>query len=137
MASYKISDIEGVGSKYAVKLQKAGIRSVNALLKSCGTKQGRKEFSKNTGIDESTILKWVNMADLYRVKGVGSEYSELLEKSGVDTVKELATRNADNLYEKMAEVNSSGRGLVRQLPGKKSVKNWVTSAKKLDPKVAY
>jgi predicted flap endonuclease-1-like 5' DNA nuclease len=137
MASYKISDIEGIGSKYSVKLQKAGIRSVNALLKSCGTKQGRREFSKSTGIDESTILKWVNMADLYRVKGVGSEYSELLEKSGVDTVKELATRNAENLYEKMVEVNSSGRGLVRQLPGKKTVQNWVANAKKLDPKVTY
>ena len=77
------------------------------------------------------------MADLYRVRGVGSEYSELLEKAGVDTVKELATRNPDNLHEKMVEVNSSGRPLVRQLPGLKSVKSWVASAKKLPPKVTY
>ncbi len=83
------------------------------------------------------ILKWVNMADLYRVKGIGSEYSELLEKAGVDTVKELATRRPDNLYAKMVEVNSTERPLVRQLPGQKTVQNWVTSAKKLSPKVTY
>jgi len=137
MASYKISNIEGVGTKFADKLRRAGVRSVNALLENGGTRQGRKKLSETTGIDESTILKWVNMADLYRVKGVGSEYSELLEKAGVDTVKELAKRDADNLYKKMVEVNSTGRGLVRQLPGKKSVKNWVSHAKKLNPKVTY
>ena len=137
MASYKISDIEGIGPAFAKKLRTAGVRSVNALLENGATRQGRKKLSDLTGIDESTILKWVNMADLYRVKGVGSEYSELLEKAGVDTVKELATRNAQNLYEKMVEVNSSGRGLVRQLPGQKSVSTWVSNAKKLKPKVTY
>jgi predicted flap endonuclease-1-like 5' DNA nuclease len=137
MANYKISDIEGIGSKFANKLRSAGVRSVNALLESGGTRQSRKKLSEMTGVDESMILKWVNMADLYRVKGVGSEYSELLEKAGVDTIKELATRNADNLYQKMVEVNSSGRGLVRQLPGKKAVKNWVSHAKRLKPKITY
>jgi predicted flap endonuclease-1-like 5' DNA nuclease len=85
MASYKISDIEGIGPAFAKKLRAAGVRSVNALLEGGATRQDRKKLSDMTGIDESTILKWVNMADLYRVKGVGSEYSELLEKTGVDT----------------------------------------------------
>lgn len=137
MANYKISDVEGIGAKFATKLSKAGVRSVNALLKEGASKKGRKSLASMTDIDESMILKWVNMADLYRVKGIGSEYSELLEKAGVDTVKELATRRPDNLHAKMVEVNSSGRPLVRQLPGLKSVENWVANAKKLDPKVTH
>ena len=137
MANYKISDVEGIGPKFAQKLQKAGVRSVNALLENGASKKHRKELAGKTGIDESMILKWVNMADLYRVKGIGSEYSELLEKAGVDTVKELATRRPDNLHTKMVEVNSSGRPLVRQLPGQKAVQNWVTHAKKLGAKVTY
>ena len=137
MANYKLSDIEGIGPVYADKLKKLGVRSVDALLKSGATRQGRKELAKNSGVDESLILKWVNMADLYRVRGIGSEYSELLEKSGVDTVKELATRVPENLHKRMVEVNSSGRPLVRQLPGLRSVKTWVANAKKLDPKVKY
>jgi predicted flap endonuclease-1-like 5' DNA nuclease len=137
MANYKISDVEGIGPKFAQKLQKAGVRSVNALLASGASRKDRKALADKTGIDESMILKWVNMADLYRVKGIGSEYSELLEKAGVDTVKELATRRPDNLHAKMVEVNSSGRPLVRQLPGQKSVQNWVSSAKKLKAKVTY
>ena len=137
MANYKISDVEGIGPKFAVKLKAAGVRSVSALLENGGSKKGRQVLADKTGIEESTILKWVNMADLYRVKGIGSEYSELLEKSGVDTVKELATRRADNLHAKMVEVNSSGRPLVRQLPGQRSVENWINNAKKLDRKVNY
>jgi len=137
MANYKISDVEGIGSKFAAKLSKAGVRSVNGLLKEGATRKGRKSLASMTDIEESMILKWVNMADLYRVKGIGSEYSELLEKAGVDTVKELSKRRPDNLHAKMVEVNSSGRPLVRQLPGQKSVENWVASAKKLDPKVTY
>jgi len=137
MAKYKLSDIEGIGTVYAEKLKKLGVRSVDSLLKSGATRQSRQELSKGSGVDESLILKWVNMADLYRVRGVGSEYSELLEKAGVDTVKELATRVPENLHKKMVEVNSFGRPLVRQLPSLKSVKSWVANAKKLEPKVKY
>ena len=137
MANYKISDIEGIGPAYQEKLRVANVRSVNALLKKGGTRQGRKELVQTTGIDDDLILKWVNMADLYRVKGVGSEYSELLEKAGVDTVKELRNRNPENLHAKMVEVNSEGRPLVRQLPGLKMVQTWVNEAKKLDPMVTY
>ncbi len=137
MANYTISDIEGIGPSYAKKLQKCGIKTTNALLKDGCTKKGRKKIAEESGIDESLILKWVNMADLYRVKGIGSEYSELLEKAGVDTVKELRNRNAENLTAKMAEVNGQGRGLVRQLPGLKRVTSWIAEAKKLEPMVTH
>jgi predicted flap endonuclease-1-like 5' DNA nuclease len=137
MANYKISDIEGIGPAYEEKLKVAKVRSVNSLLKKGCTRQGRKALADTTGIDESMILKWVNMADLYRVKGVGSEYSELLEKAGVDTVKELRNRNAQNLHAKMEEVNSQGRGLVRQLPALKMVEKWVEEAQRLEPMVTY
>lgn len=137
MANYTISDIEGIGPKSAEILIKANVRSVNALLKTGCTKAGRKALAAETGIEESTILKWVNMADLYRVNGIGSEYSELLKKSGVDTVKELRNRNAENLYTKMKEVNSAGRALVRQLPGISTINKWIAIAKKLDSMVTY
>ena len=137
MANYKISDIEGIGPAYAEKLQNAGVKSVMALLKQGCTAPGRRDLAARSDLKESVILKWVNMADLYRVKGVGSEYAELLEKSGVDTVKELRTRNAENLFAKMKEVNSGGRKLVRLLPGLGQVQKWVTEAKSLEPMVTY
>ena len=138
MASIKISDMEGIGPANAKKLAKAGIRSVVALLKKGATKKGREEIAKVTGFDTKTILSWVNMADLYRVKGIGSEYSELLHKAGVDTVKELRNRNAENLVKKMAEVNSAGKkSLVRALPTVKRVQSWIEHAKKLDPVVTH
>ena len=132
----KISDIEGIGAKNAAKLQKAGVRSVAGLLKTCCDKKGRKTIAEQSGIDASQLLKWANMADLYRIKGVGSEYSELLEASGVDTIKELRNRNADNLHAKMVEVNTKKK-LVRQLPSNKQVSDFVAQAKKLDPMISY
>lgn len=137
MPNYTISDIEGIGPKFAEKLKECGVRSVNALLKRGHDRKGRKELAEASGIDAGQILKWVNMADLYRVKGIGSEYSELLEKAGVDTVKELRNRNPENLYNKMKEVNNSGRPLVRQLPGLKQVEGWVAAAKTMEPMVTY
>jgi len=137
MAGIKIIDIEGIGPVFAEKLKGAGVRSVNSLLDAAATRKGRKQLAEKSGIDETLILKWVNMADLYRIKGVGSEYSELLEKAGVDTIKELAKRKPDHLFAKIAEVNSQGKALVRQLPGKKVVENWVEQAKKIGPKVTY
>ena len=137
MASYKVEDIEGIGPVYAQKLQEAGVRTVKGLLKAGCTRSGRKTIAVATGIDGALILKWVNMADLYRVKGIGSEYSELLEKAGIDTVKELRNRNADNLHAKLAQANSAGRRLVRQLPALGQVRDWVDQAKKMEPKVSY
>ncbi len=137
MATYKISEIEGIGPAYAEKLKKAGIRTVNTLLKKGATRKGREEIAKATGLDSSLILKWVNMADLFRIKGIAGEYAELLEKAGVDTVKELRNRNAENLHAKLAEVNAEGRRLVRLLPSLSRVKSWVEQAKKLEPVVTY
>jgi predicted flap endonuclease-1-like 5' DNA nuclease len=132
----KLSDIEGIGPVYAKKLNKAGIRSVEALLKSGATDKGRKVLSSTTGITHTLILEWVNRADLYRIKGVGSQYSDLLEKSGVDTVVELSKRVADNLYSKMVEVNKA-KNLVNGMPGVKQVKKWIDQAKKLPRIVTY
>ena len=131
-----IERIEGIGPANANKLAKAGIKSVNALLKKGATPKGRQEIAAASGIAKETILKWVNMADLFRVKGIGTQYSELLEAAGVDTVKELATRNAANLYSAMVRTNETKR-LVRQVPSPSMVENWVTAAKKLPRAVEY
>ena len=132
----KIIDIEGIGPAYAVKLTKAGIRSVEALLKRGVSDKGRKEIAATTGINHTMILEWVNRADLYRIKGVSSQYSDLLEKAGVDTVVELSKRLANNLYSKMVEVNKA-KNLVNKMPGLKQVKKWIDQAKKLPRVVTY
>jgi predicted flap endonuclease-1-like 5' DNA nuclease len=137
MPNYNITEIEGIGEVYAAKLQQAGIKTVNDVLEKGKTVGGRKALAAETGIDAKLILKWVNMADLFRVKGIGKEYSELLEKAGVDTVKELRNRNPENLLAKMEEINASGRQLVRSLPALKTVTSWVETAKTLDPVVTY
>lgn len=134
--SYSISDIEGIGPVLAEKLQGAGIKTTAALLDRASSPKGRKEVAAETGIDEKKVLKFANMADLMRIKGVGEEYSELLEAAGVDTVKELRNRRADNLTAKMAEVNATKK-LVRSLPSEKVVQGWVDHAKDLPPVMTY
>jgi predicted flap endonuclease-1-like 5' DNA nuclease len=131
-----IDAIEGIGHKYATKLRKARIRTTDALLKRGADRAGRKQLVAETGFTTHQILEWVNRADLFRVKGIGEEYSDLLEASGVDTVKELRTRNVANLTAKMVEVNSKKR-LVRRLPTESMVARWVAEAKKLNPVVKY
>ncbi len=132
----KISDIEGIGPAYAENLGKAGIRTVEELLDEGCTKDGRSKIAEASGCSEGQILGWVNMADLFRIKGVGSEYAELLECAGVDTVPELAQRNATNLTAKMEEVNAE-KNLVRALPPEKSVAGWIEQAKSLPRKVTH
>lgn len=132
----KIIDIEGIGPAYAAKLAKAGLRSVEALLKNGASPKGRKEIALASGIDQTLILGWVNRADLYRIKGVGKQYSDLLEKSGVDTVVELSKRVAGNLFAKMVEVNKA-KNLVNGMPGVKQVEGWIVQAKKLPRVVTY
>ncbi len=128
--------VEGIGEVYAQKLSDAGVKTTNALLKQGATPKGRKEIAENSGISETLILEWVNHVDLFRIKGVFEEYADLLEEAGVDTVKELAQRNPANLYKKLVEVNEQKK-LVRQLPGKSQVENWVAQAKQLDRAVFY
>jgi predicted flap endonuclease-1-like 5' DNA nuclease len=131
-----IHTIEGIGPTYATKLRKAGIRTTEALLKRGATRTGRKGVAGATGLTEHQILEWVNRADLMRVKGIGEEYSDLLEASGVDTVKELKTRKAANLHAKMVEINEKKR-LVRRLPTEGMVAGWIASAAKLPAAVKY
>lgn len=128
--------IEGVGASHESKLKKAGVGSPARLLAVCGTKKGRQDIAKKTGLSEKLILTWTNHADLMRIKGVGGEYAELLEAAGVDSVPELAQRNAENLHAKMAEV-SAKKKLVRQLAPVKSVADWVKQAKKLPKAVTH
>ena len=132
----KVVDVEGIGTKYAGKLIKAGISTTDALLKAGATPKGRKEISEKTGIGDALILEWVNHVDLYRIKGVGSEYSDLLEEAGVDTIPELAQRNASNLTQKMAAVNQEKK-LVRKLPVESQVADWIEQAKKLPRVITY
>jgi predicted flap endonuclease-1-like 5' DNA nuclease len=131
-----IKDIEGIGPVYAKKLTEAGIKTTDDLLKLGATANMREALGKKTGIEHKLILEWVNLADLYRIKGVGSEYSDLLEEAGVDTIVELAKRVPENLYAKMVEVNEAKK-LVRRPPPLTSVKNWVEQAKKLKRVVEY
>jgi len=132
----KVIDIEGVGPVYAKKLSEVGIKTTDDLLKAGATAKDREELARKAGIDSKHILDWVNRSDLYRIKGVGQEYSDLLENVGVDTVVELANRVPENLLAKMLEVNKAKK-LVRRPPPISSVKNWVEQAKKLKRVVEY
>lgn len=134
--SYPVLKIEGIGPKYAKKLNAVGVRSTGRLLERAKDPKGRGQLAADSGIDETLILKWANMSDLMRVKGIGEEYSELLEVAGVDTIKELRNRRPDNLHAKMAEVNAA-RKLVRVLPSLNKVKSWVDQAKALPPALKY
>jgi predicted flap endonuclease-1-like 5' DNA nuclease len=131
-----IIDVEGIGPKYAEKLKAVGIRTTDKLLKVGATPKGRKELEEKSGIGHELILKWVNNADLYRIKGVGSEYAELLEAAGVDTVVELAKRVPQHVVDAMAEANKK-RKMVRRLPVLKEVTKWVDQAKKLPRVISY
>lgn len=131
-----IKDIEGIGSANAAKLNKAGVRSTNELLKMGGTKKGRQELANTTGFTTKTILEWVNRADLFRVKDIGSQYSDLLEAAGVDTVMELANRKPEVLLELMTKANLK-KNIVNQMPRLGNVKAWVKNAKSLKRAVEY
>ncbi len=132
----KIIDIEGIGPVYAEKLASAGVETTEGLLREAGTSKGREELAAKIGVDTARVLEWVNRADLMRVRGVGSEYSDLLEAAGVDSPLELARRNAANLHAAMAEINAAKK-LVRQLPSEATVAGWVEHAKTLDRAVSH
>lgn len=134
--SYKIIDIEGIGEKYAQSLEKAGVKTPEALLETGATPAGRKKLAEETGISPTLILKWVNHADLFRIKGVGPQFAELLEAAGVDTVKELKHRVPANLTKKMLETNEA-KNLANRVPSEKEVTEWIAEAKTLEPKVSY
>lgn len=134
--TYKIIDIEGVGDAYAVKLNEAGIKTVDDLLERCITPKGRKELAEATGISSKLILKWANHADLFRINGIGPQFAELLEAAGVDTVKELRHRKAENLVDKMEEINT-GKHLTRRVPSVAEVQKMIDEAATLPPTITY
>lgn len=134
--TYKIIDIEGIGEVYAPKLINAGIVKVEDLLKKCASPKGRAELAAATGISEKLILTWTNHADLFRIKGVGPQFSELLEAAGVDTVKEFRHRVAENLVKKLEETNAA-RHLVRRVPSVKQLTKMIEAAKELEPVMTY
>ena len=131
-----VIEIEGIGEVYAEKLHQAGIATTQALLEQGATPHGRDEIAAKTGLSGRLILKWVNRADLFRVKGIGVQYSDLLAAAGVETVIELAQRRADHLHQKMVETNEAKK-LVRVVPGPEQVAEWVKQAQKLPRVVSY
>ena len=136
MSTYPIEEIEGIGPVYAEKLTAAGIKTTAQLLDAAKAPKGRKDLAATTGIDESRILKWTNHADLMRIKGIGKQFAELLEAAGVDTVKELKMRRADNLHAKLVEVNTA-KGLSGQVPGESQLAGMIEEAKTLPPMMSY
>jgi predicted flap endonuclease-1-like 5' DNA nuclease len=131
-----IAVVEGIGAAYAEKLRAIGISTCETLLTRGATPQGRKEIADQSGISETLVLEWVNHVDLFRIKGVQQEYADLLEEAGVDSVPELAQRNAANLHEKLTAVNAA-KNLVRQLPTLARVSDWIEQAKKLPRVVTH
>lgn len=134
--AYKVIDIEGVGAAYAEKLAASGIVTTEQLLEKCAAPAGRKALAEETGISEKVVLRWANHADLFRVKGVGPQFAELLEAAGVDTVKELAHRNAENLAAKIVEVNAE-KNLVNRVPVASEIQKMVDCAKELPGVLTY
>jgi predicted flap endonuclease-1-like 5' DNA nuclease len=128
--------VEGIGEIYAQKLREAGIATTQALLEQGASPQGRTKIAEKTGISGTLILEWVNHVDLFRINGVGEEYSDLLEEAGVDTVPELAQRNPENLHQKLVDVNQAKK-LVRRLPTQAQVSDWIEQAKRLPRVVTY
>jgi predicted flap endonuclease-1-like 5' DNA nuclease len=138
MAKFKreLQYVEGIGPAYAGKLEQASLTTCLDLLRAGATRKGREAIVAQTGLSSALVLKWVNHVDLYRIKGVGSEYADLLEAAGVDTVVELAQRNPGNLYARMVEVNQE-KALVRQMPTTGQVADWIGQAKGLPRVVSY
>ncbi len=136
MANKKIEDVEGIGPVIGEKLRAAGIKDTDDLLARTKTPAQRKALAKDSGLTYKQVLKFANMVDLYRINGVGSEYAELLEAAGVDTVPELARRRADNLARAMIEINTA-RKLVRRTPTEADVARWIAQAKGLPRVLEY
>jgi len=134
--AYKIEEGEGIGPEYGQKLRDVDIQTTEDLLRRCGDKKGRDGVSTETGISEKHLLEWVNLSDLMRINGVAEEFADLLEEAGVDTVKELRNRNAENLAEAMAEVNEK-KNLTNRVPSAETVQKWIDEAGKMDPMVSH
>lgn len=134
--SYPITDIDGIDVDIAARLRCVGIRTSERLLEAARDAKGRKAMAAATGLDEKLLLRFANMADRLRIKGLGKDYAELLRAAGVETVRELKHRNAARLARAMADANAE-RKLVRFLPSEKAVARWIEQAKTLPLKITY
>jgi predicted flap endonuclease-1-like 5' DNA nuclease len=133
----KIDEVEGIGATQAGKLVEAGVTTTDDLLTAGAKPAGRRSLEYATGISSKLILEWVNHVDLMRIKGVGSEYSDLLEAAGVDSPAELAQRNAASLATTFQEVVAARPGIVRRIPSESEVTGWIDDAKGLDKLVEH
>ena len=135
--AYKLIEIKGIGTEYSGKLSDIrGMMTVEELLETGASKKGRETLAEETGISESLILRWVNMADLFRINGVAEDFSDLLEAAGVDTVKELRNRVPENLHAKLVEVNEA-QNIAGRTPRLDEVESWIEQAKGIEPKVTH
>lgn len=134
--SYKVEQIEGIGSAYAAKLEAALILTTEELLDRCATPAGRKRTAEETGISEKLLLKWANHADLMRIHGIGGQFAELLEAAGVDTVKELRHRVPENLHDKLVEINEA-KNLCNRIPSVSEIIRMVIHANEMEPMIVY
>lgn len=134
--SYKIIEIEGIGDAYARKLEDAGVKTTDDLLKRATTPKGREALAEETGISPKLILKWANHSDLFRIKGVAGQFAELLEAAGVDTVKEFRHRVAANLQPKLVEVNEA-KNLCNRVPSVAELEKMIAQAKEMEPAISY
>jgi predicted flap endonuclease-1-like 5' DNA nuclease len=134
--AYKLHEVEGIGATYAEKLATAGLSTTDDLLTHGGSRAGRTKISTASGISESLVLKWVNHADLFRIKGIAGQFAELLEAAGVDTVKEFRNRVPENLHARLEEVNAAKR-LAGRVPSLAELTDMIQQAKQLEPKVSY
>ena len=136
MPIYPVASLSAVGPENAARLKAAGIRSTAALLRRAGAPRGRRRLAEACGVEEALVLRWANLADLMRVRGVAAEYAELLEAAGVETVRELKRRNAANLSARLAAVNAEQR-FVRLLPSERRITGWIAHAGSLPPAITY
>lgn len=136
MANYKIEDLEGIGPVIGQKMRDVGINDTDSLLENTCTPTQRRKLAEQTELSPKLILRFANMVDLYRINGIGSEYSELLEAAGVDTVPELAQRNPANLTQALADTNAEKK-LTRRVPSESEVTRWIEQAKGLPRKLEY
>ena len=134
--TYAIADITVIEPDAAATLKKAGIRTTAKLLETAKNAKGRRQLAEETGLPEKNILRWANLSDKMRIKGVGEDYAHLLQAAGVDTVRELKYRNPERLAKAMADANAK-RKLVRVLPSDGAVLRWIEHAKKLPQKISY
>ena len=133
---YPINEIEGIGPVNHEKLEAAGIATTDDLLAKCGSKKGRVECAAASGIGESQLLTWTNMADMMRISGVGKQFAEILKATGVDTVKELRTRNPGNLAPAMKEINDA-KNLAKSTPTEDQIRKWIEQAKEMEPAITH